>query len=205
MKQPFVCKIAYPVETRVPASFFYAYGFLSPARDTDEVKAEIRSASGVRIPGHRRPTFFPYNWCFLFFNLPAVLESYKLIVTARDALGRRSRDVSHAVLGPPTHDVTIIISSPADTPSLLVAGTPFSTWGLISDLSKRHTMTATVACTSPSFSRTEGPPPVTPLPPSPYDWQFNFTQIPANLKGSDGTLTVTADSATPVQRGLRFG
>src|SRR4051794_5910635 len=99
MRQYFVCKIAYPVEETIPDTFFYTYGYFIPVSDMDEVRAVVTPASGLRIRGHRLPPFPPYDWCFQFADLPLSCfnESCKLVVAARDSLGRTSRDVTHVV------------------------------------------------------------------------------------------------------------
>src|SRR5262245_4360063 len=97
MRQYLACKIAYPVAEVTCETVFSTYGYLIPVSDMDEVEAVVITASGVRIPGHRLPPFPPYDWFFQFVNLP-LNESCKLVVAARDALGRTSRDVTNVVL-----------------------------------------------------------------------------------------------------------
>jgi hypothetical protein len=193
MRQPFVCKIAYPIEDMIEDSFFYTYGYLIPVSDMDEVEAVLITPRGERIPGLRQLSFPPYDWCFLFGEAP-LHESCKLVVAARDAIGRTSRDVTHVVLSPRTRDITIVISSPpgAPSPCAVSAGMPFATWGTISDKNQVNNMAANIDCGGTVVPGT----PVAAIPP--YDWKFNFL-IPANLSG-DATLTVSlAHSNNPTR------
>jgi hypothetical protein len=197
-----VCKIAYPVEASFGSKTLYAYGYLIPAADVEEVRAWVVTPSGTRIEGRPVATFFPFDWFFQFDGLPA-LEPCRLVVRARDALGRTARDVTQVVSIPTAgikkFETNLIMAYPpvSATPTPVFNNGGFSTWGFVSPAnlfpnSMSAQITYTDAGTTKTLSGQVG------APQQPYNWRFEFN-IPAGVTGL-ATLTVTADGANRSQQ-----
>jgi hypothetical protein len=183
--QPVSVRIAYPVDVKIPADHFFAYGYVIPG-DVNKLRAWLQSCRHPqqRVPGQpvlRVPP--PFDWGFYFAPGVPTREFLKLIVEAEDVHGVTTRDVSHLICKPPPY-LTVQIGTPASGDSVT---RQFSAFGWVSD-----TSAALSAWVEQPQGTVVNPAGTRVIPPGAqvYDWQFDFN-VP-NLNTGAAWLVVQA-------------
>src|SRR5262245_6860336 len=113
--QPVSVRIANPPDdTRIPATHFIAYGYVTPG-DVDKLRGWLQHCRNPRRQVRGQPVLYvppPFDWGFAFSDVPA-LECFKLVVEAEDVQGLTTRAVHHILCRPPAY-LTVQIGTPAN-------------------------------------------------------------------------------------------